>query len=141
MRNDAAVHAQLHGRVPGANLLGEQHRLVAKVAATAAEPAEHPALLNAAAVRCPVMMLAGNDDQLWPSVQMARMLSGQRAAAGVDAGDDCRVYDGAGHLIRLGLLPTDAPWTNGIAFGGSREGLARAQADATAVVLRFLSRV
>lgn len=109
--------------------------------AAAGEPAQHPALLNAAAVRCPVMMLAGNDDQLWPSVQMARILSAQRAAAGVDAGDDCRVYDGAGHLIRLGLLPTDAPWTNGIAFGGSREGLAKAQADATTGVLRFLSRV
>lgn len=107
----------------------------------ATEPAEHPAVLNAAAVGCPLMMLAGHDDQLWPSVQMARMLSAQRAAAGIDAGDDCRIYDGAGHLIRLGLLPTDAPWTNGIAFGGSREGLARAQADATTGVLSFLSRV
>ena len=50
----------------------------------------------------------------------------------------CSAYDGAGHLIRLGLLPTDAPWTNGIAFGGSREGLAAAQADATTRVVDFL---
>ena len=48
------------------------------------------------------------------------------------------MYDGAGHLIRLGVLPTDAPWTNGIAFGGTRKGLAHAQADATAEVLAFL---
>ena len=28
--------------------------------------------------RCPLLMLAGNDDQLWPSVPMARMLAAQR---------------------------------------------------------------
>ena len=73
---------------------------------------------------------------------MARMLAAQRAAAGVASSitsrDQLVTYDGAGHLIRLGLLPTDAPWTNGIAFGGSREGLATAQADATTRVLAFL---
>ena len=82
-------------------------------------------------------MFAGQDDQLWPSVPMARLLAGQRAAAGLAGDDQLVTYDGAGHLIRLGLLPTDAPWTNGIAFGGSREGLAAAQADATSRVLSF----
>ncbi len=40
--------------------------------------------------------------------------------------------------MRLGLLPTDAPWTNGFAFGGTREGLAAAQADLTRRVPAFL---
>ena len=69
---------------------------------------------------------------------MARILAAQRSAAGMAGDDQLITYDGAGHLIRLGLLPTDAPWTNGIAFGGSREGLAAAQADATKRVLAFL---
>ena len=95
-------------------------------------------VLDATKLGCPLLMLAGHDDQLWPSVPMARMLAAQRSAAGVAGGDQLITYDGAGHLIRLGLLPTDAPWTNGIAFGGSREGLAAAQADATTRVLAFL---
>jgi hypothetical protein len=96
------------------------------------------AVLDATAVPCPILMLAGDDDELWPSVPMARTLAAQRAAAGLDRDDQLVSYDGAGHLIRLGLLPTDAPWTNGIAFGGSREGLAAAQADATTRVVSFL---
>ena len=96
------------------------------------------ALLDATKVACPLLMLAGRDDELWPSEPMARLLAAQRAAAGMDRVDQLRAYDAAGHLIRLGLLPTDAPWTNGIAFGGSREGLAAAQADATTRVVEFL---
>ena len=88
-------------------------------------------MLDATKLGCPLLMLAGHDDQLWPSVPMARMLAAQRSAAGVAGADQLITYDGAGHLIRLGLLPTDSPWTNGIAFGGTREGLAHAQSDAT----------
>lgn len=96
------------------------------------------AMLDATAAPCPLLMLAGNDDELWPSVSMARILAAQRATAGFGRDDQLVAYDGAGHLIRLGFLPTDAPWTNGIAFGGSREGLAAAQADATSRVVNFL---
>jgi dienelactone hydrolase len=96
------------------------------------------AVLDATKVACPLLMLVGRDDELWPSESMARLLAAQRAAAGMDRVDQLQAYDAAGHLIRLGLLPTDAPWTNGIAFGGSREGLAAAQADATTRVVEFL---
>ena len=47
-------------------------------------------------------------------------------------------YDGAGHLIRLGVLPTDAQWTGGIALGGDRAAQAAAQRAATADALGFL---
>ena len=96
------------------------------------------ALIAAADARCPLLLIGGEEDQLWPSVPMARIVFGQRAAAGVGADDQLLSYPGAGHLIRLGLLPTDAPWTNGISFGGTRDGLAQAQADATDKVLAFL---
>lgn len=56
--------------------------------------------------------------------------------------DDEQVsYPWSGHLVRLGTLPTDAPWTGGIALGGDRAGQAAANRDATARVLGFLGRV
>ena len=59
-----------------------------------------------------------------------------------DRADDQHVHHaGAGHLIRLGALPTDAPWSGGIAFGGTRAGQAAAQHDVTARVPAFLQRV
>jgi hypothetical protein len=48
---------------------------------------------------------------------------------------------GAGHLIRFGNFPTDAQWTNGISLGGTRDGRAVAQRDATARVLSFLDKI
>ncbi len=97
------------------------------------------AVLDASAVGSPLLMLCGTDDQVWPAGPMAATLAAQRHAAGCDRDDELVLYSGAGHLIRLGLLPTDAQWTGGIALGGSREGQARAQADATTRVLAFLA--
>ncbi len=97
------------------------------------------AVLDASTVASPLLMLCGTDDQVWPAGPMAAALAAQRHAAGCDRDDELVVYSGAGHLIRLGLLPTDAQWTGGIALGGSREGQARAQADATTRVLGFLA--
>jgi dienelactone hydrolase len=94
------------------------------------------AVLDAAGIGCPVLMLCGSEDEVWPSGPMASRLAGQRA--GGHPGDDLVVYEGAGHLIRFGLLPTDAPWTSGIAFGGTRAAQAAAQADATRRLLEFL---
>jgi dienelactone hydrolase len=96
-------------------------------------------VLDATKVRSPLLMLCGTDDQVWPAGPMASTLAAQRHAAGCDHDDELVVYSGAGHLIRLGLLPTDAQWTGSIALGGSREGQARAQADATSRVLAFLA--
>ncbi len=98
------------------------------------------ALLDATTVNSPLLMLCGTDDQVWPAGPMAATLAAQRHAAGCDGDDELVVYSGAGHLIRLGLLPTDAQWTGGIALGGSREGQARAQADATTRVVAFLGK-
>jgi pimeloyl-ACP methyl ester carboxylesterase len=84
---------------------------------------------------CPLLLLTGGDDDVWPSEQMAKALLGRR---GSSVGDQHHHYTGAGHLIRLGIFPTDAQWTNGISFGGTREGQAAVQRDATGRVLSFL---
>jgi hypothetical protein len=87
----------------------------------------------------PLLLLTGSDDDaVWPSGAMADALLAGRPAA---AGDAHVAYPGAGHLIRLGALPTDAQWTSGIALGGTREGQAAAQRDAGQRVPAFLRGV
>jgi hypothetical protein len=92
-----------------------------------------------AAERAPgrLLFLTGDADELWPSGPMAEALLARRGRP-----DDRHVaFPGAGHLIRLGVLPTDAPWTGGIAFGGDRSGLAAAQRRAAVLVVDFLRGV
>ena len=88
----------------------------------------------------PLLLLSGSDDQLWPSGAMADAIIRRRREGGVDAADHHQHYEGGGHLLRLGCLPTDVTTTDGIALGGTREGIAAAQADATHRVLRFLDQ-
>ena len=45
-------------------------------------------------------------------------------------------FAGAGHLVRLAVLPTDAQWTGGIALGGDRAAQAAAQRAAITEVIR-----
>jgi hypothetical protein len=68
---------------------------------------------------------------------MADAIARRRQQAGLTAADHHQHYQGGGHLIRLGCLPTDVTSTDGIALGGTREGIAAAQADATSRVLQF----
>ncbi len=96
-----------------------------------------------AAARIPVeriggrlLLVVGGDDQVWPSGRMASELEAQRGAAG---GRDERLdLDGCGHLVRLGIFPTDVAWTGGIALGGTTAGVAAGQRRATDAVLAWL---
>jgi hypothetical protein len=98
------------------------------------------ASISAERAICPLLCLTGTDDQVWPSGPMASALLERRGRAGVRvaAADEHVSYSDAGHLIRLGVLPTDAQWTGGIALGGTRDAVAAAQREATARVLAFL---
>lgn len=88
-------------------------------------------------ISAPLLLLSGSDDQVWPSDQMADALLRRRRAVDVGATDHHQHYTGGGHLLRLGCLPTDVTRTGGIDLGGTREGIAAAQVDATARVLDF----
>jgi len=68
---------------------------------------------------------------------MAEAISGRRAVAA----DRHVRFAGAGHLVRLAVLPTDAQWTGGIALGGDRAAQAAAQRAAITEVTEFLSAV
>ena len=58
---------------------------------------------------------------------------------GVGEGDHLHLWPDAGHLLRMGYLPTDIAWSAPVAFGGTRPGTAAAQADLGPRVLEFLA--
>lgn len=85
-------------------------------------------------IECPLLLLAGDDDQMWPGAEMARAILERR---GRDD-DECHVFPGAGHFLRPPVTPTTVPWNDALVSGGSAEPNARAQAEGWAAILSFL---
>jgi dienelactone hydrolase len=83
-----------------------------------------------------ILLIAGDDDQVWPSLRMATDLAAHRGEVG--ANDRVLSLAGCGHLVRLGILPTDISWTTGIALGGSASAIAVGQRQVTEAVLSWL---
>jgi dienelactone hydrolase len=88
----------------------------------------------------PVMLVAGDDDALWPSAEMARAVRARLAATPGRTGDTLLVYAGAGHRIGKAYLPAGSTRIAGgrLETGGSPRANAAAQGDAWGQVLRFL---
>lgn len=91
----------------------------------------------------PVLLVAGEDDQLWPSALMATELMARRVGDAGHAADQLLLYPEAGHLIGKAFLPSGATKIAGgrLETGGSPAGNALAQADAWPKVLGFLEKV
>ena len=79
----------------------------------------------------PTIRRCGRRRRSWPSEEMAKRLLDRRRQAGLAAGahDRLLTYPDAGHLIRLGCLPTTMTHAGSIALRGTSAGLAAAQAD------------
>jgi pimeloyl-ACP methyl ester carboxylesterase len=105
--------------------------------AYAAGLARHPADAEIPAERidAPLLLLAGEDDQVWPSVDMATQLIDRRARAE----DRLLAFPDAGHLLRPPVIPTTAPGDGVLLSGGTAAGNARAQADGWHAILDFLA--
>jgi dienelactone hydrolase len=88
-------------------------------------------------IDAPILFVTGDDDQLWPSSEMAAALIRRRAEAGRAADVHLR-YPDAGHLIRPPCVPTTVTWIRGLRCGGTPEGCAAANADSWPRILRFL---
>ncbi len=93
------------------------------------------AQLPAERVAAPLLLVVGEADELWPSATMAEAI---RARRGERSGDALLRYRDCGHFLRHPVLPSTASWTAGIAFGGTPEGLAAAQADSFPRIVAFL---
>ncbi|MFN8037754.1 MAG: acyl-CoA thioesterase/BAAT N-terminal domain-containing protein [Acidimicrobiales bacterium] len=87
----------------------------------------------------PLLLVSGDDDQVWPSGRMAAAVLASRSGGPAAAADHHVTYPGAGHLLRLGTFPTTATSTGGIALGGTAAGTAVAQRDLTARVVRLVT--
>jgi dienelactone hydrolase len=90
----------------------------------------------------PVMLLAGEDDALWPSAEMARAVRMRLATTPGRSGDSLLVYAGAGHRIGKAFLPAGTTRVAGgrIETGGTARANTAAQAAAWPRVVRFLDR-
>ena len=89
-------------------------------------------------IGCPLLVLSGEDDQMWPATRMAEMIAQRRKGAGVDSGDRYLAFPGAGHFLRPPITPTTVPWNDALVSGGGPEASARAQADGWSAILAFL---
>ncbi|MBI2703961.1 MAG: acyl-CoA thioesterase/BAAT N-terminal domain-containing protein [Actinobacteria bacterium] len=97
------------------------------------------ASIEAERIAVPLLLLAGGDDQIWPSSRMAEMIESRRDDAGVAGADHVQVWPGAGHFLRMGHLPTAVSWSGPVAFGGTPAGTATADAELGPRVLEFLA--
>lgn len=93
-------------------------------------------------IAAPLLLIAGDDDQLWPSLLMSRAIVERRAKRGRHVSDELLVYRGAGHLIGKAYMPAGSTRIAGgrIETGGTPNANARAQADAWPRVLAFLRK-
>ncbi|AUS79994.1 hypothetical protein C1701_18480 [Actinoalloteichus sp. AHMU CJ021] len=91
-------------------------------------------------VRCPLLLISGEDDQLWPAPDMAATILHRRDAHGVGEEDENIVFPDAGHFLRPPLVPTTAAWNENLVSGGSAAGTASADRAGWEASLRFLRR-
>ena len=87
-----------------------------------------------------VLLIAGGDDQLWPSSEMSLSLKRRMAKSGRRA--SVLTYTGAGHLIGKYYSPASSTLVGGgrLETGGSPHANGRAQSDSWPRVLEFLRR-
>ena len=88
-------------------------------------------------IDAPILLVSGNDDQVWPATEMAVALMRRRAQARRSANRHLSFAD-AGHIIPPPFMPTTVTWTEDLYSGGTPEGSARASVQAWAEILRFL---
>lgn len=95
-------------------------------------------LIEVEKITAPLALLAGRDDQFWPSAEMAEMILDRRRA--FRHIDEIALFLDAGHLIAPPLVPTTVDRYHNFLLGGTVEGRARAQARAWPRLLKFFHR-
>lgn len=85
-------------------------------------------------IRCPLLLLSGTADDMWPSGQMANAIMSRRQRS-----DDVHMsFENAGHFLRPPVTPTTVPWNDALVSGGTPEGNAQAQSMGWKAILGFL---
>ena len=90
-------------------------------------------------IKVPVMVIGGQDDQVWASGMMAQNIAERRAEAKLDT--EALIYVDAGHYLGgTGYNPTTQYDAGPSKSGGTPAGNAAAQADAWPKTIAFLKR-
>jgi hypothetical protein len=90
-------------------------------------------------IHASLMLLAGADDQIWPSALMAEQIMRRRRLHGSAYRDQSVTFADVGHSIPYVYLPTRGNWRDSpFAIGGTPEGMAKAEASAWPQILDFL---
>lgn len=109
-----------------------------------ADPNLQAAAIPVERIEGEVLLISGEDDQMWPSTQLADVAYHRLRQA--DRPCEHQRYDGAGHLISYPYIPTTVteavhPVTGrSSTFGGTPQATASANADSWPRVLEFLNR-
>jgi len=92
----------------------------------------------------PILLISGDDDQMWPSTPFSRQVVDRLRSRGFPHPFEHRSYPGAGHLIGAPLGPATIqaslhPVRGQLySYGGTPAGNAAARADSWPRVIRFL---
>jgi dienelactone hydrolase len=100
------------------------------------QPAAREAAIPVERIRAPLLLIAGEDDEVWPAVEMARAMLARR---GAEHADRLVTYPHTGHIsLRPPGLPTTVLRSGELAFGGTAAGFFDAMQAAWPEILRFL---
>jgi fermentation-respiration switch protein FrsA (DUF1100 family) len=89
-------------------------------------------------IPCPLMLVSGEDDQMWPGAEMAEGIARRRQGSAAGAGDRYLRFPDAGHFVRPPVIPTTVHWNDAFVSGGTAAGDARMYAEAWRALLDFL---
>jgi dienelactone hydrolase len=103
------------------------------------DPAAAAAAIPVERINGPVMLISGNNDQLWPSSYMAEQVMARLRTFHHAFVDRHLAYDGAGHGIGFPYEPTTQLAVGAISFGGNPAGTARAAREHWPKLLQFLA--
>lgn len=98
--------------------------------------------IDAGKIKGQVLLLAGEDDKLWPSAEMAAVLQKDIASQGVSSRVNTIIYPDAGHVISPGMESNLTQFKNEngqvIMLGGTPQGNAFAQSDTLQRMVRLI---
>ncbi|GCE08890.1 acyl-CoA thioester hydrolase/BAAT C-terminal domain-containing protein [Dictyobacter aurantiacus] len=105
------------------------------------QPYLPPATIAVEKIRGPILIISGQDDQMWPSTLFGEMIDEQLSKYQYPYLHQHISYANAGHKIGYPYMPTTINQARGNAYGGTPAGNAYATEHSWQAVLAFLKRI